>query len=207
MQKRAPPYKHHLSVTFNIKKFYLKTFNLFQLLHKASKFTNNLKDLKQIYMLQIRSKLDQSAVVWHSSLSQKNRNDLERVQKSALRCILGDSYKGYENALEKLKLVTLEERREQMCLKFAKQCLKLDKMKKLFPKNQSSHTMLKRCPEYYKVIKTQTERFRKSAIPSMIKLLNNCQKKKRDTFKKLDNAVPVNHVLYSPYHCDINKQN
>ena len=71
-----------------------------QLLHKASKFTNNLKDLKQIYMLQIRSKLDQSAVVWHSSLSQKNRNDLERVQKSAVRCILGDNYKGYENALE-----------------------------------------------------------------------------------------------------------
>ena len=45
-------------------------------------------------------KLDQSAVVWHSSLSQKNRNDLERVQKSAVRCILGDNYKGYENALE-----------------------------------------------------------------------------------------------------------
>ena len=67
--------------------------------------------------------------------------------------------------------------------------------------------MLKRSPEYYKVIKTQTERFRKSAIPSMIKLLNNCQKKKRETFKKLDNAVPVNHVLYSPYHCDINKLN
>ena len=44
-----------------------------QLLHKASKFTNNLKDLKQIYMLQIRSKLDQSAVVWHSSLSQKKQ--------------------------------------------------------------------------------------------------------------------------------------
>ena len=35
-----------------------------QLLHKASKFTNNTKDLKQIYMLQIRSKLDQSAVVF-----------------------------------------------------------------------------------------------------------------------------------------------
>ena len=157
-------------------------------------------------MLQIRSKLDQSAVVWHSSLSQKNRNDLERVKKSAVRCILGDKYKGYENALKKLKLVTLEERREQMCLKFAKQCLKLDKIKGLFPKNHSFHTMLKRCPEYCKVMKTQTEIFRKSAIPSMIKMQNNCQEKKRETFKKLDN-VPVNHVLHSLYHCDINKQN
>ena len=156
-------------------------------------------------MLQIRSKLDQSAVVWHSSLSQKNRNDLERVQKSAVRCIFGDNYNGYANALKKLKLVTLEERREQMCLKFAKQCLKLDKMKELFPKNQSFHTMQKRCPEYYKVLKIQTERFRKSAIPSMIKMLNDCQRKKSETFKKLDN-VPVNYVLPSPYHCDINKQ-
>ena len=49
-----------------------------QLLHKAKKFTNNIRDLKQIYMLQIRSKLDQSAVVWHSSLSNKNRNDLRK---------------------------------------------------------------------------------------------------------------------------------
>ena len=146
-----------------------------QLLHKASKFTNNTRDLKQIYMLQIRSKLDQSTVVWHSSLSQRNRNDLERVQKSALRCILGESYNGYEDALKKLGLVTLEERREQMCLKFAKECLKLDKMKILFPRNESSHSMLKRNPEFYKVVKSQTERFRKSAIPSMIRMLNSYQ--------------------------------
>ena len=176
-----------------------------QLLHKASKFTNNIKDLKQIYMLQIRSKLDQSAVVWHSSLSLKNRNDLERVQKSAVRCILGDSYKGYKDALGRLNLITLEERRNQMCLKFAKQCLKLDKMKGLFPKKESVHTMQKRSPEYYKVVKSQTERFRNSAIPSMVRMLNDCQRKKRDTFKKLDN-MPVNHVLLGPYHCDNNKQ-
>ena len=165
-----------------------------QLLHKASKFTNNIRDLKQIYMLQIRSKLDQSAVVWHSSLSQRNRNDLERVQKSAVRCILGINYKGYEDALEKLRLVTLDERREQMCLKFAKQCLKLDKLKLLFPKHQSSHVMQKRFPEYYKIVRAQTERFKKSAIPSMLRMLNECQREKRDTFRKLD-AMPVNHVF------------
>ena len=82
------------------------------------------------------------------------------MQKSALRCILGDSYTGYKDALEKLRLVTLEERREQMCLKFAKQCLKLEKMKQLFPKNESQHLMEKRCPEFYNVVRMQTERFR-----------------------------------------------
>ena len=132
-----------------------------QLLHKASKFTNNTRDLKQIYMLQIRSKLDQSAVVWHTSLSKKNRNDLERVQKSAVRCILKESYKGYEDALEKLGLVTLNERRDQMCLKFAKQCLKLDKMKSFFPRNYKSHSMEIRGSEFYKVVKGRVQKKKK----------------------------------------------
>ena len=121
--------------------------------------------------------MDQSSVVWHSSLSQKNRNDLERVQKSAVRCILGDSYRGYEDALKKLGLVTLEERREQMCLKFAKQCLKLDKMKQFFPRNKNGHVMSIRSSEFFKVPKCQTERFKRSAIPSMIRLLKECERR------------------------------
>ena len=50
-------------------------------LHKASKFTRNVNDLKRIYMMQVRSKLERSAVLWHFGLSQKNRNNSERVQK------------------------------------------------------------------------------------------------------------------------------
>ena len=73
-------------------------------LHKTSKFTCNKSDLKKIYILQIRSKLEQSAVVWHSSLTQKCKNRLERVQKSALRLILGDQYSSYKNVLEVLNL-------------------------------------------------------------------------------------------------------
>ena len=95
-----------------------------RLLHRALKFTSNVQDLKQIYILQIRSKLDQSAVVWHSSLTQ--RPDLERIQKSAVKCIVGQSYMTYEDALAKLGLQSLEKRREAreaMCFKFAKQCL------------------------------------------------------------------------------------
>ena len=101
-------------------------------------------------------------------------------------------------------LVTLEERREQMCLKFAKQCLKLEKMNQFFPRNHKSHVMEVRGTEFYKVVKSQTERFRKSAIPSMVKMLNDCQKKKKEIFKKLD-AMPVNHVYPSQYHCNNNK--
>ena len=99
-------------------------------LHKASKFTSNSNDLKKIYMLQVRSKLEKSAVLWHSSLSKKNRNDLERVQKSALRLILGNKYTSYSEALKLLNIETLEDRRKLLCLKFAKNCLKVDKLRK-----------------------------------------------------------------------------
>ena len=61
-------------------------------------------------MLQVRSKLEQSAPVWHSSLTKKNTRDLERVQKCALRIILGEKYSGYKNALKVIKLDSLEER-------------------------------------------------------------------------------------------------
>ena len=176
------------------------------MLHKASKFTNNTRDLKQIYMLQIRSKLDQSAVLWHSSLTQKNRDDLERVQKSAVKCILGSSYQSYEDGLENLGLETLEKRRDQMCMKFAKQCLKLEKMKKFFVKNESAHSMLKRDSNAFKVVRAQTERLRKSAIPFMVRQLNGYRSDKRKLLKQVDSSVPVNYGSVSPYHCDNDTQ-
>jgi len=52
-----------------------------------------------------------------------------------------------------------------MCFKFAKQSLKLDKMKKFFTRNKNGHAMDIRSSEFYKVEKYQTERFGKSAIP------------------------------------------
>ena len=52
--------------------------------------------------------LEQSAVVWHSSLTEENCADLERVQKSALKVILGANYIGYKKALIKLDLKSLE---------------------------------------------------------------------------------------------------
>ena len=42
------------------------------MLHAASKFTSDKNVLKLIYYSRIRCKLDQSAVVWNSSLTQKH---------------------------------------------------------------------------------------------------------------------------------------
>ena len=82
-------------------------------------FGPNKSDLKKNYVLFIRSQLEQSAVVWHSSLTEQNKSDLERVQKSALKMILGQKYETYKKALSDLNLETLEESREFLCLRFA----------------------------------------------------------------------------------------
>ena len=90
-----------------------------ELLRKVASFGTNHEELTNIYILFVRSLLEQSATVWHSSLTEDNKNDLERVQKTALKVILGEKYKTYQQALNLLGLETLNDRRKNLCLTFA----------------------------------------------------------------------------------------
>ena len=87
------------------------------MLQVASKFIKNKNDLLHIYKSFIRSRLEFGSVVWHSSLTKTNENDLERVQKSALKLILKDEYRDYKNALKVLAVESLFERRERLPIK------------------------------------------------------------------------------------------
>ena len=48
---------------------------------------------------------------------------IERIQKCASKIILGKYYTSHENALDKLNMKTLNERRQTLCLNFAKKGL------------------------------------------------------------------------------------
>ena len=82
------------------------------LLRKSTEFTTLTEDLKIIYLSYVRSLLEQSSVLWGSSLSEENKSDLERVQKNACRIILGKNYTSYEESLHLIGIETLEERRK-----------------------------------------------------------------------------------------------
>ena len=58
------------------------------LLRKVASFGVPEDELTNVYILFIRSLLEESAMVWHSRLTKENIDDLERVQKSAMRIIL-----------------------------------------------------------------------------------------------------------------------
>ena len=107
-----------------------------ELVRKVASFGASEDDLKDIYFLFVRSLLEQSATVWHSSLTQENIEDLERVQKSAVKIILGPKYNGYKKSLIKLYMESLKERREFLCLTFVQKCLKNPNTKKMFSENK-----------------------------------------------------------------------
>ena len=143
-----------------------------ELLRKVASFGTSEDELKNIYILYIRSLLEQSCTVWHSALTDENASDLERVQKSAMKVILQEKYHGYKNALNKLDLESLSERREQLCLKFAQKCVKNNKAKHMFPLNNKSHNMNTRNTDKYQVQHANTGRLKDSSIIYMQNLLN-----------------------------------
>ena len=92
-----------------------------------------------IYVLYIHSILEQSCQVWHYSISEEEITDIERVQKAACRVFLQERYTSYSEALEELDLETLFQRRNSLCLKFAKKCLKHENTADMFPLNPSDN--------------------------------------------------------------------
>ena len=142
------------------------------ILHKLYEFNVPDNDMVTIYVLILRSILEQSCVVWHKSLTVEEITDLERVQKVACKIILKDRYENYEQALNYLNLETLSKRRDDLCLRFAKKCLKIDKNKEMFPLNPNMEQDNPRFPEKYLVKYASTGRLLDSAIPQMQRALN-----------------------------------
>ena len=134
------------------------------------------EDLLNIYILYIRSLLEYCSVVWHSTLTVEQSNNIESVQKLCLKVILGPEYDGYEKAMSNCDLVSLSERREQKCLQFGLKSLLHPVHSSMFPVNpkignQSSANT--RNNEHFSVNWAKSESYRKSAIPYIQRLLND----------------------------------
>ena len=109
-------------------------------------------------------------------MSEQNCEDLERVQKCALKII--EPELKYHEALYKLDLECLKERRDKLCLKFAKKSIenRNTKITKMFPENELIRDRSRK--EKYKVNYARTERLKRSSIPFMQRLLNKDENKK-----------------------------
>ena len=64
------------------------------------------------------------APVWHSRLTKRQSDSIEKVQQKCFRIILRKGYIDYQQACKTLDLVTQAERREELCFKFVQNAMK-----------------------------------------------------------------------------------
>ena len=130
------------------------------------------KDIVTVYCSFIRPVLEYACQVWHFSLPQYLSDQIESVQRRALRIAFPEQ--PYENALTFTKLHKLHHRRELLCKKLYKNILTQDKnkLKELLPNPKEQKYNLRNARNF-NVYKCRTERFKNSFIPSCVNTWDN----------------------------------
>ena len=85
----------------------------------------------------LMSLLEYAVPVWHSSITNLQSKQIERVQKQAFRIILEHNYLSYDVACTLLNMEPLYIRRTQLCINFAKKDLK--KKQTIFTRAYNNH--------------------------------------------------------------------
>ena len=131
----------------------------------------NQENLVEVYILQVRCILELAVPAWQGSLTLAEKQDLERVQKTTCHIILGKDYVSYSQALRTLKIESLEQRRNKLCLKFALKAEKHEKFKNWF-KPSSKKVDTRSSVKKYCEAKANHTRFYKSPINFITRMLN-----------------------------------
>ena len=144
------------------------------MLRSLKRFGFNKSELVTVYKGYICPLLEYSDVIWHSSLTSNQTHQLERVQKRALRIILGTDYISYANALDVCDVDRLSARREQRSLKFAQSLPKCSRTSKLLPPCRGEiHGRQLRNNAKLTQPRARTNRYACSSIPYYVELINS----------------------------------
>ena len=118
----------------------------------------SVSQLVDVYIKQIWSVLELAVPVWQSSLTLADKICIERVQKASLQLILGQGYISYSEACKSVHMLTLNERRQQLCKKFSLKAIKDKKHSKWFKVNSKRTKTRQKQPFFCPVI-SRTTRF------------------------------------------------
>ena len=131
-------------------------------------------ELRAVYTSFILPKLVYASPAWSSSLNTTQLQQLERVQKRACRVILGPAYIDYNAALSSLSLPTLAERYHHALATFGEGLLKSQRHRHLLPPEAPPPTRSTRHSNKLVPLKApRTDRYKRSAIPTIIRGINN----------------------------------
>ena len=147
------------------KKFMSRIWMLRHLGHRGF----SADDLTKVYQSMILPLHDYCSVVYHSSLTGQQSQQLERLQAQALKCIYGYQY-SYRELLQITGLQTLRERREARCLKFAIKSAANNKLAGWFPLNNNPRQL--RHVNRYQEFPAKTSRLQNSPLYDLRRRLN-----------------------------------
>ena len=161
-----------LKWTSNTRHMVQKAYHRMWMIKRLKNLGDNLTDLKDVLEKQVRSCLEFGVPVWQSGITEMEKRDIERVQKSFCKIALGEKYQSYSEALESLHLESLESRRIDLCLKFAIKAERSEKFKYWFKPNLKTNvTRLK--PTKYVPVHANHARFERSPLSYLTDLLND----------------------------------
>ena len=155
--------KWNLNVQHIGEKFRKKLWSL----RRIKSMGGSIRDMLLVYKVQIRPVTEIACPSWNGALTKENIENLEKLQKLALKIILESKYTSYQNALKILKLTTLKERRDKLCLSFARKTEKNEKYRPWFKKTANTRSNTQFTNNY-----ARTSAYQKSPIPYLVNLLN-----------------------------------
>ena len=136
------------------KKAYMRIWYIKRLLQ----FGVQVEDLIAVYVRQIRSVCEFAVRYWGPMITQGEVRRLEKIQRTVLHVILGNKYTSYREALLKVNLETLEERRKNLCIKFAAKTSEQQKFRHWFERNSEKCNNTRSVTDPWKLPKIRTDR-------------------------------------------------
>ncbi|CAH1271285.1 CACNA1B [Branchiostoma lanceolatum] len=125
--------QHNLRWTDHVTSIVGKASKRLYVLRILKKHGLDTSDLILIYIGFVRPALEYACVIWHPGLTRDLSLKIERVQKRSLRVILGPEYDCYNTALNTSGLTRLDNRRDELCLRFAQSLKNSDRYRDWLP--------------------------------------------------------------------------
>ena len=150
---------------------YIKAMSKMWLLRRMKQLNLDSELIFDYYIKEIRSIAEQGVVVWNSGLTNYLVNELEKIQKVAMKIILSEHYTSYETACTFFNVATLSSRRTDLCTNYA---IKLYKSK--------------RCDQFFTPYSTRARRKQKKLVKENLSRTTRCYNAPHNYLARLVNA-------------------
>ena len=139
-------------------------------MHRILELDLDIFQLFDVFVKEIRSILEMAVPVWHSGITKKQADDIESIQKTAMKIILQENYLGYDMACKIFSTQTLENHQTKLCYNLANKNLKSDHS---FFTKVGTTVKTRNKSDTVKEFKCNFGRFSKSSLPYLARLLNS----------------------------------